>query len=313
MMAAHQLAGVLALLVSGTVAGAPAEWLILENPYFRAYTTATRERASELMQELDQFREAVQIVTNLRIPADARRTDVLILGKDFDTLQSSRRTFGFATSTAPDEAGRIGTLIVMPASKLGVNEKVVIRHEYVHVLNRYRPLRYPVWYEEGSAEVFAYTTIRDGTTIVIDVPSDRIRNFKRVAGVGLETWMSFDRIVSQETRSAGGLRDTYLQYWFLTHYLIFGNPALAPELEKSLIYFDAGMPPLTAFTKAFGRTPESMWDGELSRYRRQIKSTRYALRKPITGEPFAIRADTGGEGEAMLAVLRARRETADPP
>jgi len=296
----------LLLLPFNAATAAQVEWLILENPYFKAFASTDERRARELLEELDQFRVAVQIVTDLRIPEGARRTEILILGSDFNELAASRSIGGFAMGTKADAAGRIGTLIVIPADKIGANERVVVRHEYVHVLNAYRPLRFPRWYEEGSAEVFAHTTVRDGRTIVIDVPAGRIRNFKRSAGVGLDSWKSFDSIVAEQDPGSGGMTDLYLQYWLLTHYLVFGNPALAPQLEKSLIYFDAGMPALDAFTKAFGRTPESFWNGELSRYRRKIRSTHYTLNAPIAGAPFAARRDDEGEGEAALLALRTR-------
>ena len=114
------------------------------------------------------------------------------------------------------------------------------------------------WYEEGSAEVYSYTRL-EGDEIVIDIPRDRIRNFNSASSLGINAWVSFDKIVGDDFDTYGGYKDVYLQYWVLTHYLQFGDPALKPPLNRSMQLYAAGKDPLAAFTGAFGRTPDEMW------------------------------------------------------
>ena len=141
-------------------AGNDQSWLQIENSHIRAYTDGSADRVVPLVEELDRFRQAVLMVANWHIPPDAPPVEVLILDTGFRALVNDLSWGGMAVPLDSDPGVAAETILVMPVrGRRGVDERVVLRHEYVHALSRYRPMNFPLWYTEGIAELFAYTRV----------------------------------------------------------------------------------------------------------------------------------------------------------
>jgi len=283
---------VAATLCPGSAGARERPWLVLENPYFRVWTDAPEKRALELADELDRYRLAVQRVTNLKVPPEAPRTRVLILGRGFEEFTAERgvRAYAVRLALAGDAEPRM--LIVMPARVRDLDDLQAARHEYVHVLTSHGLLKYPWWYNEGIAEVVSHVDV-DGAMIKLGLPAKRrLDAYRTASGWAASRWLSFDRIVAgdfEENRQV--YSDPYLQAWFLVHYLTFGTREFLPQLERCLIYSDGGMPPLQAFELAFGMSPETLWDDHISKsYEARIPALGFSLSEPLRGEPFVIEA-----------------------
>lgn len=139
----------------------------------------------------------------------------------------------------------------------------------------------------------------------------------QLGGVGIDAWHSYDRVIDVEYgkkgRRLGPFADSYLQFWFLTHYLTFGAPELAPQLEKCLLYADGGMPPLKAFKLAFGMTPQELWFSKLKHYTTQFSGRRYKLTRTLVAEPFSVGQISASVAEEKLELVRLQRQKkADP-
>lgn len=127
-----------ALPAGKSLAGTDQTWLQIENAYIRVYTDASEARALPLVEEVDRFRQALLIITNWRIPANAPPVEVLILDTGFRELIGN-----WAAGVAVPLDGAAGTtstpILVMPVEgQRGVDDRVVLRHEYVHALSNYR-------------------------------------------------------------------------------------------------------------------------------------------------------------------------------
>lgn len=311
----------LAVALSGTAifgishAGNDPAWLQIENPYFRVYTDGSAAKVVPLVEELDRFRQAVLIVADWQIPAGAPPVDVLMLDTGFRKLIDNLGASGMAIPLDSDPGLTAATILVMPVRQhRGVDGRVVLRHEYVHALSRFRPLKFPWWYMEGIAEVFAYTRV-DGSDIIIDVPGDRIRSSDQGRALGYDTWVSFDTVVDlgYGRKRYEGLADVYLEAWLLTHYLTLGAPELAPQLEKCLLYSDGGMPPVKAFTLAFGKSPQEFWHDKLKYYTLQLRGHHFQLAKPIEAEPLSVTPISASVAEAKIDAVRERRKKKSAP
>lgn len=247
---------ILALLFNpDRAAGETIDWYLLENSHFRVLTDAPKDQSVALLTDLENYREAVVRVVNVRVPAGAAKTPI-ILFRDRRRFNEyvPRGVAGFVMT------GRRVGVIVMPSNIKVLSEGYVIRHEYVHILATYMPLRYPGWYNEGIAEVLSLANAEpDKGLMTFGLGSSRARNIPR-ALVGFN-----ERLFDGQGRVA--IRtDPYWYFWIVTHYLMLGRPDLRPNLERYLVTMDNGEAHAVAFNRAFGKSLTEMWNGEIVPY-----------------------------------------------
>lgn len=108
--------------------------------------------------------------------------------------------------------------------------------------------------------------------------------------------------------------DAYAQYWILAHYLTYGRPDLAENLDRCLVLSDGMMEPLAAFRTAFGMTPQEMWTGGMKKYTSRMPQRRYTLKYPIVAEPFVAKLPDPAEVGSVMTALGdlARRWEQEP-
>ncbi len=253
---------ILALLFNpGWASGETSDWYLLENSHFRVLTDAPKAQSVALLTDLENYREAVVRVVNVRVPAGASRTPVILFRdrRRFDEYVP-RGVVGFVMP------GRRVGVIVMPANVGVLSEGYVIRHEYVHILATYMPLRYPNWYNEGIAEVLSLANAEpDKGLVTFGLANSRARNIPRaLAGFNERLFDSRDR---------GSIRtDPYWYFWIVTHYLMLGRPDLRPNLERYLVALDNGEVHAVAFDRAFGKSLTEMWKDDIIPYTKTFPS-----------------------------------------
>jgi hypothetical protein len=143
----------------------------------------------------------------------------------------------------------------------------VIRHEFVHALLRYHPVRYPLWYEEGLSELLS-TALFEGASVIIGIPpKERLHDYMEL--IPFSEIMAEDYNPHLRTIKYG---DPYLQYWFLVSYLLLGSEQRLAQLNDCLTLIHLGMTSLEAFEVAFRMTPKQLWDSELKSYANNLKS-----------------------------------------
>jgi len=251
----------MALIVSallfhpGQAAGETSNWYLLENSHFRALSDAPKEQSVALLTDLENYREAVIQVVNIRVPAGAPKTPIILF--------RDRRRFneyvprGVAGVVM---AGRKIGVVVMPANVKVLSEGYVIRHEYVHILSLNMPLRYPRWYDEGIAEVLSLAMVEPAKSLMtFGLGSGRQRNIARgIAGFN-------ERLFDGQSR-VNIRTDQYWYFWLVSHYLMLGRPDLRPNLERYLVARDNGEVHTVAFKRAFGKSLTQMWEDDIVPY-----------------------------------------------
>lgn len=242
------------------VLAAPDPWFRYDNPHFAAYSNASEKHTRRLLYDLETFRAAFLQVGNVEIPASAQQTIVVITDnkKEYLQLAPGKNTAGFAFGAENK------TFIVMPAGGDKKWSSVVIRHEYGHVLLRYKKFPYPSWYEEGFAELVSATQMtKKGASFTIGSAPDRAKQ----NGPPIMEW---DFLVSDEfdpheitDRRLGS--SAYAQAWLLAHYATLGE-GNAPRLQNYFDLLKEGAGSIAAFEEAFGATPNQLWTTALREY-----------------------------------------------
>lgn len=241
------------------------EWREYRNSHFIAMSNAEEADVLERLHELERFRTAVQVVTSVRIPDDARKSVVVLFRNRGQYLDYAPgfNVAGHVVRGNPD----LPPVILMPVDQARMNSNFVVRHEFVHALLVHHPIRFPRWYEEGFAE-FLSTVQFEGNQVVIGLPPrDRARH-------ALEL-LPFEEIMAEDFnphRRTAQFGDAYLQYWLLVDYLLLVNEQRKAQLESCLRLIHLGTPSLEAFRIAFGMEPSELWNAEIKTYARNLKS-----------------------------------------
>jgi len=245
------------LLVQASILGCAnrireASWVVVQTENFEIYSTLAVEEATALGRELEQFRGFVYAVTNATPVESVVPTRIYAIRRRSEYAQiAPAGTAGVMTPGL-----RENTIVLVDYSnRMGANS--VILHEYTHLLLHEGQNRlYPLWYNEGLAELCRAVVRREDMLVLGAFPKDYVTAFRH--GI----WVSMDRIIG--VRSYGDLspRDGYMFYpesWALVHYLTLdrepGTPPLTRSLPRYLDLVEAGTPTDVAYRDAFGELP----------------------------------------------------------
>lgn len=271
------------------------KWLEVRTPNFVIYSEISKEKTETLATDLENFRIAAGMFTNIgrldaRIP-----TKIIVLEDPAHELGFSRGLAGYF------RPGMRENFAVMADS--GSFSDEVLKHEYVHFLVRNRDgQNYPRWFDEGFAELLSTLTV-DGTEIEIGKFS---RN--RMQALAYLPWLPMEKVL--ETRSVFSLEQEagavfYAQSVLLVHFLMFGRPEtdfLQQALEHHRL-IAALTPQLAAFETAFGLKAQDLND-RLRRYgRREATYVRLHLKEPYVAAAVATRTMQPDEVAAQLGHL----------
>ena len=263
-------------------------WYRYENRFFIAWSNASERVTRKLLEDLEEFRAAISQIGNFPVPADAPRTLVLITASkaDFDRMKPSKNVVGFAGGDGND------LVIVMPPG--GGAASTIIRHEFGHVLMRYKKFRYPSWYEEGFAEIASAVVLTGGGgDFVIGKPTDR-------AVYNGSPAFSWEELFSEdfEPHKIRDLRtgsSAYAQAWLMAHYATLGdNGKNASKLQRYFDLIGRGEPHLKSFKTAFGFEAADAWKAALKDYSARMPYYTIKFKPGVLETKFtrAVAADT---------------------
>ena len=237
------------------------DWYLYENSHFVAYSNESEKTVTKLLTELEYFRAAVLQVGNIDAIEDAPKATVVLFRtiREFHKLIGSNRIGGLASS----ETGALTMLLAASgSSKL---TKIVLRHEYAHVILSYKKFPYPMWFNEGFAELLSATAIRKGNSqfTVGDDPGRR-RSERRLTPWSAILASDFN---PHGFSSIGRASDAYLQSWFLVHYFMLNDdPEVHGQLVDYLARYAMGQDSVSAFEAAVGMSADDFGNKLLREY-----------------------------------------------
>jgi len=149
------------------------EWMRLNSGNFELYTTAG-ERSGR--QTLEQFEQIRGFFTQVSKSVATQRLPVTIVGFSGSKEYKPYAINEFAAAYYLGDQQR--DYIVM--SSLGSESMPVAIHEYMHLLVRHSELKWPIWLNEGFAEVYSTLQPSGGK----DPP--RVHSNRTGGGIGTE-------------------------------------------------------------------------------------------------------------------------------
>jgi tetratricopeptide (TPR) repeat protein len=224
-----------------------ANWTIVKSPNFEIMSTMTNEATVELAENLGRFRALIFAVTTApRTPAPVP-TRILAFQKvsDFTPFSPLRQAAGFFSPSV-----RANNVALADYAR-GLDATTVIYHEYVHfVLQNGTSVTYPVWYDEGFAEVLSTVQTHEGKLIVGAVPPARIPSLER------GQWLSMKRVLEATSYSdvpAHSLHMFYAEAWALAHYVTLDRAGEGSP-DEYFALLESGVEPAEAYERVFSES-----------------------------------------------------------
>jgi hypothetical protein len=239
----------LCLLLSGVSLRA-AEWRWLVTPHFLLLSNTADTAARDALIELEEFRSAFLIFSRLT-PEVPQRTIVVLFATEaefnsYKPLYRRKRkdVAGYFKGTD------INAFMVLALGPDQDSNKRVLYHEYVHSLYHEVGWEPPLWFNEGSAEVFSTFQVKGGIAEIGRIPPWHLSLLRQERLMPLASLFAVTHESPEynESRQQGMF---YAESWALAHFLIYnGDPALRAKFHAALVQLGSG--DAAAFQAALG-------------------------------------------------------------
>ncbi len=257
------------------------KWIEVRTPHFVIVSALAEERTVDLAHDLESFRRAAEMLTNIGRFEERIPTTIYLLPHRVRELGFRGNAVGYFVPEM-----RANYAAMFPVSGMPLDD--VLKHEYVHFLVHNRDsLSYPPWFDEGFAEVLSTLVARGKRIEYGNVMSNR------AAALSYGSWMPFGKLL--ETRDTSELKGDragmfYAQSWLLMHYLLIGRPdrPFSKDNSEYLRLREAGADPKQAFEQAFG-IPVRGLQNRLRAYAGRMKYYRGELREPLPVSETQVR------------------------
>ncbi|HVV02083.1 MAG TPA: tetratricopeptide repeat protein [Verrucomicrobiae bacterium] len=248
--------GFCAPLVENEIVGKP--WFEARTAHFRIFSCGPTQQVAKVGARLEQFRQAYATLAGAQavesppivvIAFPDRRSMVPFLPV-YKGQPANLAAFFHRDS---DE-----NFIALSLAGAGAEALEPIFHEYAHLLFRHNQLIWPMWLNEGMADVYS-TFEADPYGVIIGKPMPTYLELLRN-----RQWMPLAELFKVTVKSpAYNERDRqgifYAESWLLTHYLMLGDNALMKSRFRELTaHLKKGETPEQAFTNAMGVTAQQM-------------------------------------------------------
>jgi tetratricopeptide (TPR) repeat protein len=238
-------------------------WFAARTTDFEAYSCGSTQAVARVVGRLEQFREAYSLLAGAQAVASP---PIIVMA--FPDHQSMEPFLALYQGRPVNMAafflhGSDENLIVLPLSGHGSLESIF--HEYTHLLLRHNDRIWPLWLEEGMAEVYSTFELAGPHGIKFGQPIARHLNllaqteFLPLADLFGTTHDS----PNYNERDHQGI--FYAESWLLTHYLMLGNAAHKARFGQLTALLRQGQSPEGAFTNAF-QTSLSAMEKQLRAY-----------------------------------------------
>ncbi len=188
----------------------------------------------------------------------------------------------------------------------------IVNHEFFHYLVQRTGTRLPTWLNEGLADFWSATRLKDKWSEIGRPLGDRLRALTGAQRIPLERLLTVDG-ASKEYRRPGLVEIFYGESWALVHYLMLGDPSgeRTQQLRKYLALVAEGRDSLAAARESFGDLGKLQ--SELYGYvhRRLFRYARTLAATPPAKGDIAARPISDAEAAAHVAVALLLTQTVD--
>jgi tetratricopeptide (TPR) repeat protein len=241
-------------------------WFEARTAHFNIYSCGPTQEVARVGGRLEQFREAYSLLAGAQ--AVASPPIVVMAFSTHAALEPFLPLYQGkpANLAAFFHRGSDENLIALCLSGRGAESLDSVFHEYTHLLLRHNDLFWPLWLNEGMAEIYSTFETTGEHSVRIGKPLEHyVRLFKAHSLMPLHDLFAVThRSPEYNERDRQGI--FYAESWLLTHYLMLGdNPVLKPRFGQLTALLRQGQLPEQAFTNALRITLPGM-ENLLRRY-----------------------------------------------
>lgn len=215
--------GLLALLFSPLVAaekasGQFANWRRMDSPSFTMYTDSNEDTGRSLLVELEIFRREFLRFTGLK-PEVPQRCTVIFFASDSGFTPYKPRYEGRAKDIAGYFHGTdIDAAIVLANGRSRTETLGTVYHEYVHSLYHEIGWEPPLWFNEGTAELFSTFQIKGNVAYFGRAPQPHVAVLRTYRALPLQQLFN---VTHGSPAYNEGVRQGifYAQSWAFVHFL----------------------------------------------------------------------------------------------
>ncbi|MFZ1157529.1 MAG: tetratricopeptide repeat protein, partial [Candidatus Sulfotelmatobacter sp.] len=247
----------LATLGSAVLAPArdkPENWVQVRSPHFMIVSNSSEKQARRVADQFERMRSVFhQLFPKLQIDPS---TPIIVLAikdeKDFRALEP-------ATYLAKGQVRLAGLFltaldknyVLMQLDAEGEHPYSVVYHEYTHLLLSKADWM-PLWMNEGLAEYYQTTEIREKDVSVGEPSTENVMLLRQNRMLPLATLFTVDHSSPYyHEENKGSI--FYAESWALTHYLRFKDSQQnTHRLTDYVTLLTQNVDPVTAATRAFG-------------------------------------------------------------
>jgi hypothetical protein len=237
---------------------AESRWIRIESEHFEMSTTASEGSARDTLRYFEQVRGFfLEAMGDIKKPLP-----VSIIAFNSDKEYQPYRPNEFAAAFFQPGVER--DYIVLSHTGSEVYSTAV--HEYVHLLARHAEFNFPVWLNEGIADL--YSTLKpEGNRIIVGTPPEgRLLALRNDRWVPLQVILAVD-LSSPYYNEKNKANSLYSEGWGLTHMLMLSEK-YRPGFRKFLAALGAKKSAEEALMEAY-QTPLDKIDKDLQSYVRQ--------------------------------------------
>jgi len=241
----------LPLICLSWAAEAEDKWLRLSTPHFEIYTDAGVGKGREVLRRFEQIRQVVLKATSSQTtPGPPVRIFVFRSEKEFESYKDPRRK----TMAGFYQPGRDRDYIAM--QNTGPEIYRVVFHEYVHVVMKHTGIPVPLWFNEGTAELFSTVETTNSEIKIGNLLPWHIFTLRRQKLIDLPTLMAVEHgsaLYNEESK----VGIFYAESWAFVHMLNM-HPRYTSGRIKFLELALTGTPPEQAFQQAYGKSTQEV-------------------------------------------------------
>jgi tetratricopeptide (TPR) repeat protein len=281
-------------------------------PHFHTWSCGSTQEVAKLTARLEQFRTAYEALAGAKAVASLPINVIALPDHDslahFTALYHGKpmNVSGFFHRSSDEN------LIVLSLADSGSGALETILHEYAHFLLRRNQQFWPMWLNEGMADIYATFVVTGDHEVQLGRPQEIYLKF--LADGPLMPLSALFAVKHDSAEYNEGERQGmfYAESWLLTHYLMIGNPVHRARFGKLTALLKQGQSPEQAFTNAFN-TPLAAMEKQLDGYlkRGRFESLSLPVRASLfTTQPLVPRGIGPAEtcfrlGDELLRVGRA--------
>jgi tetratricopeptide (TPR) repeat protein len=275
-------------------------WYESRTAHFNIYSCGSAQEVAKIGARLEQFRDAFGLLAGAQSVVSPPIT--VMAFPDVDAMQPYLPLYNGKPANLEGFFKRSADENIIVLALTGTNSISLdtIYHEYTHMLFRHNARFWPVWLNEGMAEIYS-TFESTGRGVRIAKPiAHHLRELEHSGLMPVQELLTVTH-ESPQYNEADRQGVFYAESWLLTHFLMSGdNAAFKARFKNYTALLIKGLPPDTALASALG-VPLTTLDSELRRYleRGQFESIAYVVPVDLSA-PRAMTTRPIGQSETCF-------------